>query len=61
MMKTKMKTKNARGGRRKGAGRPPAGTVRMELRVQPQTRAAMERQAAAEGVTPSGLLDALWG
>lgn len=52
-----MKTTSKRGGKRKGAGRPPAGTVELKARVQPATKAAIQRRAKAQGLTPGQLLD----
>lgn len=48
-----------RGGRRQGAGRPPAGEakrVRVSLTLPPELIAAADREAAARGLSRSEML-----
>ena len=48
--------KTKRGGARPGAGRKPAGTMRMEVWVKPETAA---RLRAVENKTPGQVIDDL--
>lgn len=55
---TTMATKS-RGGKRPGAGRPEAGTVRLEVRPKKET--AVKMRTLAEGITLGALLDKHFG
>lgn len=50
-------TLRPRGGKREGAGRKPAGHVRMQLLVLPKTRLKIERLAKKQKVTLSKVVD----
>ena len=50
-------TPTQRGGARKGAGRPEAGTVRQQLRLKPETIRKMKALAAAQGVSLGAVVD----
>lgn len=58
-MNAKIKTKMKHGGKRTGAGRPEAGTVRLECRVLPATAKAIAGRMTG-GKTRGQVLDELF-
>ena len=56
-MRTPAKKNKNRGGRRKGAGRKSAGTVRLEVRPKAETAELMRALADRRGLTLGELLD----
>ena len=55
----KTKHTEARGGARPGAGRKPAGTVRMQIKPLADTAARLRAPARAENNPPGQIIDAL--
>ena len=50
-----------KGGKRAGAGRPNAGRIDFQIRLKPETAAAIQARAEAEGLDRGEYLEKLFG